>query len=132
MYWCCNFAISSRTSSFMAHVNAMNVPFHGSLISSKNLQSDRPKKLRDVGRPQHTSGNKRAMALYRPAATRAIRFSPVMLYNFYYCGICCYLPKTVIHTAFEAMTASKQPQATFDIIFDTSKLNYPGIYVHIA
>ena len=33
-----------------------------------------------------------------------------MLYNFYYCGICCCFPKIVFLVASEDMMTSKQPQ----------------------
>ena len=34
--------------------------------------------------------------------------------------------------AFEAMAASKQPQRSYDLSFEISNLEYPGIHVHIA
>ena len=34
--------------------------------------------------------------------------------------------------ASEAMTASKRPQRSYDLRFDISNLDYPGIHVHIA
>ena len=40
----------------------------------------------------------------------------------------CILPLT----ASEAMAASKQPRWSNDLRFDISKLDYPGIHVHIA
>ena len=40
----------------------------------------------------------------------------------------CILPQM----ASEAMATSKQPQRSFDLRFEISKLNYPGIHVHIA
>ena len=35
-------------------------------------------------------------------------------------------------TASEAMAASKQPQRSYDLRFDISNPDYPGIHVHIA
>ena len=35
-------------------------------------------------------------------------------------------------TASEAMAASKQPQRSYDLRFEISNLEYPGIYVHIV
>ena len=32
----------------------------------------------------------------------------------------------------EALVASKQPQRSYDLIFDISYHDYPGIHVHIA
>ena len=43
---------------------------------------------------------------YRAATTK----NNHVMYNFYYCGICCCLPETVILVASEAMVTSKQPQ----------------------
>ena len=40
----------------------------------------------------------------------------------------CILPIT----ASEAMAASKQPQGSYDLRFDISNLDYPGLHVHIA
>ena len=40
----------------------------------------------------------------------------------------CILPLT----ASEAMAASKQPQRSFDLIFEISNPYYPGIHVHIS
>ena len=40
----------------------------------------------------------------------------------------CILPPT----ASEAMAASKQPQRSYDLRFEISNLDYPGIHVHIA
>ena len=40
----------------------------------------------------------------------------------------CILPPT----ASEAMAASKRPQRSYDLRFDISNLDYPGIHVHIA
>ena len=40
----------------------------------------------------------------------------------------CILPLT----ASEAMAASKQPLRSYDLRFDISNLDYPGIHVHIA
>ena len=34
--------------------------------------------------------------------------------------------------ASEAMAASKQPQRSYDLRFEISNLEYPGIHVHIA
>ena len=42
--------------------------------------------------------------------------------------IMCILPPT----ASEAMAASKQPRRSYDLRFDISNLDYPGIHVHIA
>ena len=46
----------------------------------------------------------------------------------------CILPPTASEamTAYEAMAASKQPQRSYDLRFDISNLDYPGIHVHIA
>ena len=35
-------------------------------------------------------------------------------------------------TASEAMAASKRPRRSFDLRFEISNLDYPGIHVHIA
>ena len=35
-------------------------------------------------------------------------------------------------TASEAMATSKQPRRSFDLRFEISNLDYPGIHVHIA
>ena len=35
-------------------------------------------------------------------------------------------------TASEATAASKQPRRSYDLRFDISNLDYPGIHVHIA
>ena len=40
----------------------------------------------------------------------------------------CILPPT----ASEATAASKQPRRLYDLRFDISNLDYPGIHVHIA
>ena len=42
-------------------------------------------------------------------------------------SMCILLP-----TASEAMAATKQPQRSFDIRFDISNPDYPGIHVNIA
>ena len=44
----------------------------------------------------------------------------------------CLLPLTLILVASEAMVASKWPQRSYDLRFDISNLDYPGIHVHIA
>ena len=40
----------------------------------------------------------------------------------------CILPPT----ASKAMAASKQPRRSFELRFEISNLDYPGVYVHIA
>ena len=40
----------------------------------------------------------------------------------------CILPPM----ASEAMAASKRPRRSYDLSFDISNLDYPGIHVHIA
>ena len=42
------------------------------------------------------------------------------------------LPLTAILVAFEAMAASKRPLRSYDLRFEISNLDYPGIHVHIA
>ena len=46
----------------------------------------------------------------------------------------CILPPMASEamTASEAMAASKCPQGSYDLRFDISNLDYPGIHVHIA
>ena len=46
----------------------------------------------------------------------------------------CILPPTASEAmmASEAMAASKQPWRSFDLRFEISNLDYPGIHVHIA
>ena len=46
----------------------------------------------------------------------------------------CILPPTASEAmvAFEAMAASKRPQRSYDLRFDISNLDYPGIHAHIA
>ena len=46
----------------------------------------------------------------------------------------CILPPmvSVAITASEAMAASKQPRRSYDLRFEISNHNYPGIHVHIA
>ena len=39
---------------------------------------------------------------------------------------------SVAITASEAMAASKQPRRSYDLRFEISNLNYPGIIVHVA
>ena len=50
--------------------------------------------------------NKKGQWPYRAATVK----NNHAMYNFYYCGICCCLPETVILVASEAMVTSKQPQ----------------------
>ena len=46
----------------------------------------------------------------------------------------CILPPTASEAmmASEAMAASKRPQRSYDLRFDISNLDYPGIHAHIA
>ena len=65
----------------------------------------------------------------------SMRYNFVMLYNIYFCGVSCCLPKTVTQLASEATATSEHPQwpsrADLTSALMQETYIYPAMYVHI-